>query len=41
MADYETEDFGVGFLSPATLFLILILLMTGTLGGGRRRKYSE
>ena len=36
MGDYSSE--GVGVSSPETLFLILILLLTGTLGGGRRRK---
>ena len=32
MGDFGME--GCGDLSPATLFLVLILLLTGTLGGG-------
>ncbi len=39
MGDYETSGKGHGLLSPTTLFLILILLLTGTLGG--KRHYNE
>ena len=35
MGDYESSQYGVS--SPETLFLILILLLTGTLGGRRRK----
>ena len=39
MGDYETSGKGRGLLSPTTLFLILILLLTGTLGG--KRHFNE
>ena len=37
MGDYESES-GRGIASPETLFLILILLLSGTFGGPRRRR---
>ena len=40
MGDYSSEQ--VGITSPETLFLILILLLSGTFGsGGRKRRYDE
>ena len=34
-------DYDRGVASPETMFLILILLMTGTFGRGRKRPYDE
>ena len=41
MGDYSSEQAGVS--SPETLFLILILLLSGTFGTGRgrKRRYDE
>jgi hypothetical protein len=39
MDDFVTE--GAGFASPETLFLILILLLTGTLGGGGKKRRHD
>ena len=39
MGDFGLE--GSGYLSPETLFLILILLLTGTLGGGSRIRKND